>query len=103
MPELVLGPLLRYVGETEATIWVETDGACEVSVLERTASTFRVEGHHYAIVALRDLECGRVYEYGVELDGQSRWPPAGSDLPPSSIRTIDPAAPLRINFGSCRV
>jgi hypothetical protein len=103
MPSLVLGPLLRYVGETEATIWVETDAACEVSVLGHSASTFRVEGHHYAIVAVRDLEPGRVYEYGVELDGQPRWPPAGSELPPSSIRTIDPAASLRINFGSCRV
>ncbi len=26
-PELTLGPLLRYAGETDATIWVETDGA----------------------------------------------------------------------------
>src|ERR671915_1742247 len=27
MPKLVLGPLLRYVGETQATVWVETDAA----------------------------------------------------------------------------
>ena len=27
VPQLVLGPLLRYVGETEAVIWVETDAA----------------------------------------------------------------------------
>ena len=33
MPELVLGPLLRYTGETDATLWVETDAACEVEVL----------------------------------------------------------------------
>ena len=32
-PELTLGPLLRYVGETEATIWVETERACEVEIL----------------------------------------------------------------------
>jgi hypothetical protein len=33
MPKLVLGPLLRYVGETQATVWVETDAAAEVEVL----------------------------------------------------------------------
>ena len=32
--ELVLGPALRYAGETQALIWVETDGPCTVSVLE---------------------------------------------------------------------
>ena len=32
-PLLVLGPLLRYVSETEATIWVETDRACQVEIL----------------------------------------------------------------------
>ena len=37
MAGLVLGPLLRYVGRTEATIWVETDGPCEVEVLGRKA------------------------------------------------------------------
>src|SRR5215211_6313302 len=28
MPGIVLGPVLRYVGEDEATIWVETDSSC---------------------------------------------------------------------------
>jgi hypothetical protein len=32
MPELILGPLLRYAGKTDATVWVETDAACEVEV-----------------------------------------------------------------------
>ena len=45
------GPLLRYAGETEATVWVETDAPCEVEVLgcaraRRSAS----HGHHYALV-----------------------------------------------------
>ncbi len=30
MAHLQLGPMLRYVSETEATLWVETDHACEV-------------------------------------------------------------------------
>ena len=43
-PELVLGPLLRYVAETEATIWVETERACEVAILGHRARTFEVNG-----------------------------------------------------------
>jgi PhoD-like phosphatase len=101
--ELVLGPLLRYVDERQATVWVETDGPCEVEVLGRKAGTFCVEGHHYALVYLRDLEPGASYEYEVVLDGQRRWPEPGSEFPPSVIRTIDPGAPLQVAFGSCRV
>src|SRR4028119_954199 len=26
-PELILGPLLRYAGGTDATVWIETDAA----------------------------------------------------------------------------
>jgi len=29
-PALVVGPVLRYVGQTEATVWVEVDAACQV-------------------------------------------------------------------------
>jgi len=43
-PLLVLGPLLRYVGETEATIWIETDRACQVGILGYQARTFEVAG-----------------------------------------------------------
>ena len=32
-PQLVLGPLLRYVGTSTATVWVETDAAATVEVL----------------------------------------------------------------------
>ena len=56
MPLLVLGPLLRYVGETEATVWVETDEACEVEVLGSKTQTFQVEGHHYALVYVENLD-----------------------------------------------
>ena len=41
-PELVLGPLLRYVSETEATVWVEADAPCEVEILGRREPTFTV-------------------------------------------------------------
>jgi hypothetical protein len=39
MADLVLGPMLRYVSDTEATIWVETDEPCEVAVLGAVEST----------------------------------------------------------------
>jgi PhoD-like phosphatase len=103
MPDLLLGPLLRYVSTTEATIWVETDGPCEVEVLGRREPTFGVAGHHYALVRLEGLEPGGFYEYGVSLDGEPRWPPPDSDLPPSVIRPFEPGKPLDICFGSCRV
>jgi PhoD-like phosphatase len=103
VPELILGPMLRYLDETQATIWVETDGPCEVEVLGRRERTFCVADHHYALVPITGLEPGRTYPYEVRLDGEPRWPEPGSDLPPSAIRTIDPARRLKIVFGSCRV
>jgi hypothetical protein len=102
VPKLVLGPLLRYLDETQATVWVETDSPCEVEVLGRRENTFRVEGHHYALVPIRELEPGHTYEYEVALDGERRWPEGGSELPASAIRTIDPGK-LKLVFGSCRV
>ncbi len=103
MPELVLGPLLRYVSETEATVWVETGRPCEVEILGRRERTFRVEGHHYALVCLADLEPGTSLPYEVSLDGERVWPESGSEFPPSVLRTIDPDRALQIVFGSCRV
>ena len=102
-PLLVLGPLLRYAGETEATIWVETDRDCEVEILGRRARTFEVSGHHYALVVIGDLQPGAEYEYQVALDGAVRWPEPDSEFPPSVLRTPDPGRPLRLAFGSCRI
>ena len=103
MAELVLGPLLRYVDEVQATVWVEADVPCEVEVLGRRQPTFCVAGHHYALVFIEDLEPGSCTPYEVRLDGELRWPEADSELPPSVIRTIDPDEEIRIAFGSCRV
>jgi PhoD-like phosphatase len=103
MPKLLLGPLLRYVGETGAVIWVETDGPCEVSVLGTTGRTFCICGHHYALVDVDGLERGTDYTYEVHLDGAQAWPEPGSEFPPSGFRTLPAGDPLRIVFGSCRV
>jgi hypothetical protein len=103
MAELVLGPVLRYVGETEAVIWVETDEPCEVAVLDHSSRTFSVGGHHFALVVLDGLEPASRTEYEVALDGEVRWPEDGSPYPPSVIRTLGGDSPVRISFGSCRV
>ena len=103
MTRLILGPALRYAGETEAMIWVETDGPCTVSVLGCDARTFCVEGHHYALVLCEGLEPGTITPYEVALDGETVWPLPGDRFPPSVVRTHDPARPTRIAFGSCRV
>jgi hypothetical protein len=103
MAGLVLGPLLRYVGDDEATVWVETDAACEVEVLGCTQRTFRVGTHHYALVHVTGLEPGTSTEYAVTLDGHRVWPEAGSGWPASRIRTGARDQLLRLAWGSCRV
>src|SRR4029453_3262233 len=120
MPKLVLGPLLRYVGETQATVWVETDAAADVEVLVAPAGdgagadgpvrgrapTFAVPGHHYALVLVGGLAPKGLYEYRVTLDGEQVWPEApsgGPAFPPSTIRTLHGHHPLPVAFGSCRL
>jgi PhoD-like phosphatase len=101
-PDLVLGPMLRYVSETEATIWVETGRACQVEILGRRARTFEVAGHHYGLVVIDGLAPGSEREYQVALDGAVLWPVPGDDFPPSVLRTQCPERPVRLAFGSCR-
>lgn len=64
---LVLGPLLRHVAETTATIWVETASAGRVEVRADGRSwataTFGAHGHHYALVLVEGLEPGAVHDY----------------------------------------
>ncbi|TDD71201.1 alkaline phosphatase D family protein [Actinomadura rubrisoli] len=108
MTALVLGPHLRHVSVHTATIWVETDRACEVRVvngehgLDASARTFTVHGHHYALVEIDGLDGGARIPYEVVLDGETVWPEAASEFPASQIRTLDPDGGLRISFGSCR-
>jgi hypothetical protein len=103
---LLLGPMLRYVDETSASVWVETRSACRVSVhadgRSWQARTFGVHGHHYALVAVDGLEPGTERSYEVRLDDEQVWPESGSEYPPSVIATRTPGKPLRMAFGSCR-
>ncbi|MEO9221728.1 MAG: alkaline phosphatase D family protein [Mycobacteriaceae bacterium] len=103
-PVLVLGPLVRYVDAHRATVWVETDASCEVSVrcgeVQGVERTWSVHGHHYALVVLEGLPAGTDTPYSVCLDGTSTWPTDGPA--PSLIRTTAPDAQVRLAFGSCR-
>ncbi|HEX6513989.1 MAG TPA: alkaline phosphatase D family protein [Nocardioidaceae bacterium] len=103
---LVLGPLLRYVDQHSASVWVETRDSARVVVRAGERSwegrTFRAHGHHYALVEVVDLEPGTVTAYSVEVDGIPAWPEPGSTYPPSVIATLQPGRRLRMAFGSCR-
>ena len=107
VPELVLGPLLRHVGRTDATVWVEADSPCEVEVVVgdsfHRSRTFRVGDHHYALAHVTDLESSSSYEYAVTLDGEKVWPEPTSPFSPSFIRTMGEGDAVKLFFGSCRI
>ena len=97
----MLGPVLRHVTDTTATVWVETDRACDVEVLGCRTRTFSVADHHYALVIIERLAPGSITPYTLLLDDEQAWPPPVSEFPPSVIRTLDGEA-ITILFGSCR-
>jgi PhoD-like phosphatase len=102
VPDLVLGPLLRYAGTKSATFWVETSESCEVEVLGERQQTFAVEGHHYALILVEDLTPASVIEYDVLLDGRVVWPP-DDGRPRSAVHTRRGEPQVRLVFGSCRI
>jgi hypothetical protein len=103
---LVLGPMLRHLGERDATIWVETSRPCTVEVragpVVARERTFEIDGHAFGLVALGGLPRSSAIPYEVRLDGEPAWPEAGSGYPPSLIRTSGGGRPFRLLFGSCR-
>jgi hypothetical protein len=100
--ELVLGPLLRYAGTESATFWVETNKPCEVEVLGHRSKTFAVEGHHFALILVDDLEPASVVAYDVRLNGRLVWPP-DDGRPAPVVHTRSNQRRVRLVFGSCRV
>ncbi|MFE0171923.1 alkaline phosphatase D family protein [Streptomyces sp. NPDC059002] len=112
MARLRLGPLLRYVDGSTATVWVEADRPCTAEVrcadgAGGSARTFQVAGHHYALVPVTGLTPGTETAYEVwlgESAGAAVWPLPESPYPASTIRTpADSGADeLRVTFGSCR-
>lgn len=109
-PCLLIGPLLRRVVGTRATVWVETSAPAVVTV--RTADgaagcapTFSAYDHHYALVVVEGLTPDSATSYQVLLDDEVVWPVPRDGFPPSVIRTRaadDLDQPVRLVFGSCR-
>ena len=101
---LLLGPALRHVGDTTALVWVQTESASTVEVLGCSASTFEVQGHHFALVPVTNLTPDTVTEYQVMVDGEHGLAARGLAVPAER----DPyprtgvAHRLRAIFGSCR-
>ena len=103
---LVLGPMMRFVDETSASVWVESRAAARILVRADgrswEAPTFAVHGHHYALVEVDGLVPGTITPYTVEINGHHVWPDPASGFPPPMIATLKPGKPLRMAFGSCR-
>lgn len=103
-PEILVGPMLRYVDSCHATVWVEVSRPCLVSICaggqQVSEQSWGVHGHHFAILHLRDLEQGVATPYEVTLDGVTAW--AAGPERPSVIRTPRPDDLVRLSFGSCR-
>jgi phosphodiesterase/alkaline phosphatase D-like protein len=101
-PRLLLGPVLRYVDESRATVWVETDRPCVVRVLGSQERTWTVHGHHYALLVLAGLAAASETPYEVHVDDVRVWPEPDSRFPASVIRTFRHDEAFRLSFGSCR-
>lgn len=103
-PEILVGPLLRYVDTTDATVWVEVSAPCRVTIRtgeqEESEQSWGVFGHHYAVLHLKNLREGTETPYEVVLDGEAAWP-LDPDRP-SVICTPRADDEVRLAFGSCR-
>ena len=107
---LLIGPLLRRVVGTRATVWVEASAPAVVTVraaggASGTAPTFSSYDHHYALVVVEGLAPDSAASYEVLIDDEMAWPVPESGFPLSVIRTRaadDRDQPVRLIFGSCR-
>ena len=101
----MLGPMLRYVDETSATVWVRT-ATPRPSPSSGPGGTWHAPDLRRPRPPLRprrrstDLEPGSDDAYTVRVDGVPVWPRPG--MPPSRIRTLDPAREPQFAFGTCR-
>src|SRR5699024_441207 len=103
-PEILVGPVVRYLDRTGATVWAEVSrpwrGRSRPGGREAVAASCGVHGHRFALRHPPGLESGAEPPYQVELDGETVWP-LDPDRP-SVTRTPRPDTPVRLSFGSCR-
>lgn len=103
-PAVLVGPMLRFVGETEATVWVQTSAPCEVEVLGARSRTFTVADQHYALVCVEGPRGRR----GVRVRGAPRRAAGVAGAGVAVPAEPDPHAgahggPVADRFGSCRL
>ena len=95
-------PCSRYVGETEAVIWVETDGPAR----SRCSARASAPSASAATTTRSSAPAGSSPAPGTStrstLDGERVWP-RRTRLPASAFRTYPKDGPLQVVFGSCRV
>ena len=103
MPRLLIGPVLRHVGTTDATVFVETDEAV------RGRDPRRARAHLARRRApLRAGHRRRASQPATSTSVRGApgrravWPPLDSSRPPSRIRTLGDDGEIRLAFGSCR-
>lgn len=87
-PRLLIGPLLRRVVGTRATVWVETSAPAMVTVRTAggatgSAPTFSAYDHHYAIVVVSGLTPDSSTTYEVLIDDVVAWPVPESGFRPA--------------------
>lgn len=104
VPHLVLGPLLRHVDVTTATVWVETASRGTVTVtvgdVAASARTVTVAGHHFALVVVEGLPPGTQSPYTVAVDDVLAWPLPDDPRPAPVVRTLaDPALDGTVSLG----
>ena len=106
MTALLLGPLLRHVGEHEATIWLETDApaSSRSGPVTRSPKTGRSGSPATTTRSSSWPAWSRARRRPTRSCSTAAlaWPLPESPFPASRIRTIDPGAPVRLLFGSCR-
>jgi PhoD-like phosphatase len=103
VPGLVLGPIVRYVDDRVATVWLQADAPCAVEILGARDRTWCIDGMHFALVVVEGLTAGEDHPYEVRLDGEVAWPEPASTLPASTIRLLAHGRRRDIVFGSCRI
>ena len=98
-----MGPLLRYVGRTDATIWVETDEPCRVEVLGRVGRHVRGRGSSLCHRLPRGPRSRRrASRTRFTSTGFEAWPPDDYEFPAPRIRLMPDNGSLQLLFGSCR-
>ena len=86
------------------TVWLQTDGPCEVEILGARDRTWCVDGMHFALVVIEGLTPGRGPP---PTRCASTARPCGRRpdprFPPSTIRLLEPGGRRDVVFGSCRI